>query len=252
MKISFIIKKIVFILPMLVLGAGCFSYPRWVNHLPDDQSELFKVNKESSQNGVSRKSSDVPDFTGLWKRHVETHFGIKNRVAVSDGKEEISVFTSDSVSASPLGSAELKYEKLHIYYELVSGKHQEIFYKETGTIRTVLPYLEFTPLEAWYYKSEKKRLFPERTVIQRSDLTHTPVEQISFKKISAPRSLLYYYDSNRRMIIPMVYDRMNRYYDFGIYEGTTGKYDYSSVFFKAAVRRYTEQRIHEHGYIRGL
>ncbi len=228
MKNSF---KLIILLSAAAVLSGCFSYPRWVENLPEDKEIYFPLAP-----GYKVRQ----DFTGTWKRTVETRFGIRNRVAVSDGTEEIHIANS--------GTTGYTYEKTHIYSELVSGKHQEIHYTESGTIQVMLPYLLFKPEKALIYKSPRKRILPSRQIITRKDLTISAVTESAMKETDPPPSLLFYYDPARRMLLPMVYDRFNRYYDFGIVEGTTGKYDHSSDFFMASVRRYADLRIHSHGY----
>ena len=246
---------------LLLSLLACSTVPDWTQNLPGT----------TPANNLSWSQ-----IVGVWRRPVESRFGVANPAAHSVGREEINILP---LSADATDQSALRYVKTHLYLEQVEGERTFEAYRESGTIEYKGDWFLFIPVNAMYYRRSGRaeelaryseadaNRSPSRTDSARFNPTEfdrevTPgkpalrlpadINNLKMRMIDAPAPLLYFMKAYEEEIFltPLTYERLGQTFSHGIYEGSERAYDQSSDNFRKAWEVYNVRHFHKHGYLK--
>lgn len=194
------------ILFLLTLVMYCAARPAWVHSTPERQA-------------LAAGSLPV-NIEGIWRRDAQNRFPVAHKSAYSDSDEWIEIL--------PDG----KYLKVQMYAEVVSGTEKFTAYRETGTISENAEWILFSPTRTEFFESEG----PVRNPPDGIDPQYPFPEpgSIAFRERSNPEPLLFLLEKGKQedLLIPSAYERLGVTFNFGLYEGSRGKFDSRSRHFE--------------------
>ncbi len=232
------LSKIILVISGPLCGAACSSTPAWIHALPE-----------------GAPSASLAVLSGIWERPVKSRYGVGNDEAHSVGRETLAI---DANTGGISGRG--RYEKLHVYRELVGGMRRTRFYRETGSLERRGVWVLTKPEAAWFFEEETESAMPALN-IQIPNVRNLAAQA---EEAFAPGALLFHYEAPREdpaphyenleplpaRLTPLTYDHFGVLYEQGLYEGAEDAYDGASENFRNALIVWNEKRFHSHGYLK--
>lgn len=236
--VSTLIVVHIMLVVALSLCASCASTPAWIHGLPEQWP-----------------SASLAELDGVWERPVKSRYGVGNDEAHSVGLETLTI---DANTGGISGRG--RYEKLHVYRELVGGVRRTRLYRERGTVERRGVWLLTKPEQAWFFEDEIESDAPAVSI----EVPDVNELQGRAEEAFVPEALLFHFEPPRKdpaphyrdldplpaRLTPLTYDHFGELGEHGLFEGAEDAYDGTSENFRRALEVWNEKRFHSHGYLK--
>ena len=155
-----------------LLPLTCASAPGWISRLPAE--------------GGSVPAGEPRELDGLWLRPSQSRYGDGNREAHSVGRETQRIEDG-------------RYEKLHLYRELVDGRETTQAYRETGRVQRRGVWVLLSP-----ERSEDYLAYRDKPGFGAMGIQLPALSELRFEPAEDPGPLLFYFGSDT--LTPLAYE----------------------------------------------
>ena len=210
---------------LLLSVTACSSTPDWIHTLPDQPGDR-----------------PLSELTGLWVRATPSLYRLADPDAYSVGQESILI---EEAAAN-----EWRFEKTHLYAEVVGGRYRAAGFRQTGSLLRRGVWVLLSPARAWSFQDQFDLPGPAGNAAELARLPDST--EMRWETVDPSPDLLYYFETNAEhsLLVPLAFERLGVVYDFGLFRFSTAPYEHDSDSFQNAVKSLSFKLHRPHAYVR--
>ena len=144
------------------------------------------------------------------------------------------------------------YRKVHLYAEYYEpGQvYRRVAYREEGFININGEWVILEPTISEIYRGSTSVASGKDSPGSSKDVSLPRLDGLVFETKSGVKPLVYYFENEKSVLTPVIFERFGELYEHGLYEGCAEPYQSNTPAFRATLDVYNIKAFHSHGYYR--